>query len=1045
MFRSPVKKDGTMDSRLRGNDGFQRIPPVSSFPRRRESTVPSQPRVFHRDITKYLGVLGAFMAFLTVPVWAETAVYPDDSYSSPPVEERRCFDHLDGIQIVPGLIARTQGFHHDRIEMVAVEGGTATRWRFNRKQGVNEPTALGLGTWIRRAPEAVSFWIENHSQQPFTVSLLSDEISWQPGTENRGITWIIGPGKPVEPGYKGVLSFPWTEAVPAKPVDGRRISYPLGNLTVVLQGIQDETDYEVVLDNLTISSSLAMGIKVTRFEIPEKSKVGEPLPITLSATGEIQDRTLDLEFLQGRTVAWRLRLQPEEREALAREKSVNLSRSIPWYLPPGDYTIVAVAGGYRIPGSTATLALANPDQPGLPKAERRLAGGRPSLFVEGKPFTWNGYASYDFQPGNVNDFGAQDATVFCVPANAGRHVHPNVSGPILQPDGTYDFSEFDQKVLQSLAANPEAFLVPRVSLSLPDFWIAEHGGVALVRTGQGDLEWEETGRRQISLTAEGWREAQTGGLIQLIDHCRKQPWAKRVIGFIEAGEVTEEWFAWACNDGFYSDYSQSNQAGFVEWLKEAGRQPVPIPNPKDRQRPGFDLYPGDAQGKAASAYAQYSSSKTAETIRYFAEVIKRETGGKSLAGCFYGYVVQLAGEPRQHLSGNFDLRAILDDPNIDFLAGIPLHNFRDFLDGYNPYISATESILAAGKLYLNENDLFSFLHPLVWYREYDITNPRRGTLFMHRRELATDMIHGTQRQWFSLMTSWHHDAGLMKELGRQIQLRNSLPSYDITGTEQVAVVVDDKSFAWYPPETKQPSNWIPSLMRSVAHTGAPLGVWLLSDIDKLPERIKVVVVSGCAAPDSKDLAKLKTAIQAGGRSFMLVGPVGLIDPVKGEWDIQRTAELSGLAVQIESGTHSSRFSLPDGTALGDSAALQPRLFVANGALASYSDGKGATASRSLTGGGTLLWTGVPPSNETWLRTWLAQAGVHLYAPEGFFVHASHDLVSVTSPLQGKTELVWPEEVTVKDLFEDWSGQGQKMICPFEAGQTRLFRVERKGR
>ncbi len=975
---------------------------------------------------------------------AEMTVYPDDAYSSPPIEELRCFDHLDGVQIVPGLMARTQAFHKDDIEMVSVEGGTATRWCFNRKKGSTDPTALGIATRVRRAPEAASFWIENKSQHAFKVSFLADEVSWQPGKENRAITWIIGPGKEVEPGFKGTLTFLWSDAVPSKPEIGRGINYPLGNLTVALQGIQDETDYEVILDSLKIAFPPAQGIQITRFEVPKEAMAGEPLLVGLSATGDIKDRTYDLEFLLGGTVAWRLRLNGEERDALIQKGTSKVARTIPWYLPSGDYRVVAAADGYRIPGASAALRITNSSQADFPKTERRLHQGRPSLFVEGKPFTWNGYASYDFQPGNVNDFGTQGATVFCVPANAGRHVHPNVSSPILMPDGTYDFSEFDEWVFQSLAANPDAYILPRVSLSLPDFWIAKQGGAALVRTGLGDLEWEETGRRQISLAAEGWREAQTEGLIQLIRHCHQQPWAERVLGFVESGEVTEEWFAWASNDGFYSDYSECNQAAFEDWLKETGNLPIPIPNPRQRQKPGYDLYPGGKDGKAAAAYAQYCSSKAAETISYFAKVIKRETGGRSLAGCFYGYVVQLAGEPRQHLSGNFDLRAVLDDPNIDFLAGIPLHNFRLLLDGYNPYVSATESILAAGKLYLNENDLFSFLHPLIWYTEYDPGNPRRGTLLMHRRELAADMIHGTQRQWFSLGTSWHHDPGLLQEFGRLIRLRNSLPSYDITGTEEVAVLVDDRSFAWYPPETRIPSAWIPSILRSIAHTGAPLGVWLLSDIDKLPERIKVVVVTGSAAASPRDFEKLRAAIQAGGRTFMLVGPVGLIDPIKGEWDVKRSADLAGFPLQIEDATRTSQTALPDGTLLGNSGIVRPRLFVEKDSMASYEDGKGAMASRSLPDGGSLLWTGTPPSNETWLRTWLKQAGVHLYAPEGFFVHASKDLVSITSPSEGQVDLVWPEEVTVKDLFDGWSGQGRNLTCPFEAGQTRLFHVQSPG-
>ncbi len=61
---SLLKKNVTMDSRLRGNDRISEIPWKSSFPRRRESTVPTELRVFQRTVNNQ------WTSAWRIPAWA---------------------------------------------------------------------------------------------------------------------------------------------------------------------------------------------------------------------------------------------------------------------------------------------------------------------------------------------------------------------------------------------------------------------------------------------------------------------------------------------------------------------------------------------------------------------------------------------------------------------------------------------------------------------------------------------------------------------------------------------------------------------------------------------------------------------------------------------------------------------------------------------------------------------------------------------------------------------------------------------------------------
>jgi hypothetical protein len=78
------------------------------------------------------------------------------------------------------------------------------------------------------------------------------------------------------------------------------------------------------------------------------------------------------------------------------------------------------------------------------------------------------------------------------------------------------------------------------------------------------------------------------------------------------------------------------------------------------------------------------------------------------------------------------------------------------------------------------------------------------------------------------------------------------------------------------------------------------------------------------------------------------------------------------------------------------------------------------------------------------RDWLVESGVHCYAPEGFNVHASRELVSITASNAQTVTLHWPEKVRVEDWLTGWTREGAEIECPFEVGQTRLFHVTRAG-
>ncbi len=879
------------------------------------------------------------------PVFSKAALYPDDAFSRPTEDYWSVFETLDGCQIREDVRTRASLFVENELKLVKENGRNNTQWRFESKK--TESTGLvfmAAEENIRRKPDSISFVASNHSSNPVMLKVECNEMPWRPGPKLGGLQWVLGQGQTLNPGEERELIFLIADAYCADKTEVKEPRYPV-SISMIVEGLKPEIAYSLNLSQFTVHYRYASELELKKLDTPSEITAGKGVKFKLDIIGNIKGKTIDLELRNGKWVLWRVRLGDGE---------TVVRRDVPWWISGGDYSLGLVSNGYRVKGSEEQVRVTNTSTPQLAKAERINYKGRPSLFVDGKPFAWQGYSSYDYQPGNVIEFGEHGTNLFIIPTCAGSHLHHIAASTWISPD-KFDFGQISERVNFSLQGNPDAKIVVRISLTLPPFWVQNHmDDLVRAKTKEGDLAWEETYSRCVSLASEAWKKDQEKALRKLIEFCMSQPWANRFIGVILTAEVTEEWFAWGCNDGVYTDYSKTNQQEFTRWLKVSGD--VSIPSPEARRSTGNEIYPDTPKGRMAVAYNQFYSDLTANTICHFAHVVKQVTKGRTIVGAFYGYVIQLAGEPRQSLAGQFALRKLIDDPDVDFLAGIPVLDFRQLIGGYSAFTTSVSSLQVAGKLFLDENDLFSWLDPGIWYNLgiYNQNDPRGSAYSMHQRVTAQCAVYGVMEGKFSLMSSWHHDDGLQNEFEKLNEVYTKTIELDKTPVEEIAFIVDDNSFAHTPPDS-QILSVNKELLLKLGLTGAPVGVWLMSDLDKLPERIKLVVIAGCHSPIQKDELKLKRLMESGEKTILV------------------------------------------------------------------------SAKDKMDGADTL-------------RKLVEKIEVHCYAPSGFSVHASKELIAITSDRLGIVMLNWKQEVKVMDLFDGWTGTGKSFPCPFEAGQTRLFKL-----
>lgn len=937
-----------------------------------------------------------------------------DAFSFPARYARGEFADMAFVNLTPPPIQRARWFSTNRMTLVPRRAGSAemsTRWEVEAKR--TAPTGFFIEWPVVRRPEAITLTIRNHSEQPAVLRPTLSEI----GTVRKwpGARWRFADDIELQPGEErairlapaGIISLT-PERLAERGHDQLLFPAKFGLDLLDLRAGQSRdlefSDYAVIYGHAPQATTTAL-------DLPGDAVAGEEIVLSISAAGVRPDQVLDLEMRRADRTLWRVRLDDAQKNHLAKIGRLQLRATPPTYLPAGAYTLGLVADGYRMVGDEGSFTLKNPRRAELPRVEIRPEKGRHAIFVEGRLQPWIGHASINLQPADVSTF-VQAGTHFIVETSVGAGT-TMTDEPVWDGRGEPDYGSLDERVAMILAQQPDTRLIIRPNLAMPPLWAQRHpAALARVRAADGtEAPQEVHGLPLSSFSSETWRAAQEELLRKLVRHIKAQPWAENVIGFWLCARPHEWFFGGTATE--FEDYSEDTRAEFAAWLHQGSfpgleptrnAPPPRLPAIEDRRGDGRDLHPGTPAGKLTAAYNTFDDHLTAKVIIRFAQAVKEETDGRSLVGCHYGYLFVLPDTIHQGRSRTISsFTEVIDSPAIDFVAGVIVPKHWG-LDSHDLYSLAFEALRVRGKHYMVSNDHTFFLTPGVgkpWGDPpFDSSDPVRGDRYMQQRIIANAAIHGVSPHWFGLRPTWWADAASTRTIAEMTAVYNRTFELDVSSLDEVALVIDHRGYPWLQDHARFLRTNSYLLYRTLQRTGAPVGTWLLADIDQLPARIKTVVVGFADAP--ADLEKLRQLIARGGRTIVVAGRPGLIDTHTGNWKPDTPARLLGLPVRL---------------------------------------GEDTCAERPLEAGGRLIWVSVPSLNSAIWRQWLGEAGVHFYAPLHYFVHAGRELVSVTAPADGNITVTFPAPVRVTDLFDpEFSGTGRNIPAKFDRGQTRLFRV-----
>lgn len=679
-----------------------------------------------------------------------------------------------------------------------------------------------------------------------------------------------------------------------------------------------------------------------------------------------------------------------------------------------------------------------------PVAQVKMHHGAPALFINGTPNPATSYMTYAPAGDNFMKMGQAGVHLYSFSTTPTQCPY-NLAPLCWKGPEQFDYANMDERARLLLSNDPDAYFFPRAYLGTPPWWAEAHPD-DLVQSSPaegGPRVFSLHGNKVASWASERWREDTAEALRRFIRHVEQSPYADRVIGYHLASGTTEEWMQWGSNENEWADYCPVNAARFRKWLKgkyatDSGLQrawndpaatldTAAIPPRAARAASELGYLRDPARAGADIDYVLYTSWLAADTIKYFSHAIKEETHHERLTGVFYGYVLQLAGEAREQISGHLALNEVFSCPDIDFITSPTSYAFRQLGTGFPHAMSLVDSIKFHGKLWFDENDIRTWLTPNVKVGDFGKTATYEESLLAQQREFAWVLSQRLGMWWFDMGGGWYDDPRMLSEIGKMHRIAQSCLGVDASSVAEIAWVVDGKSSAYLRPGNPFSGEALVQQLPELGRIGAPFATVDLTDLKDLP-RYKLYIFPNCFAPTDKERREIET-IRRSGAAIVWMGPAGLYR--NGVLDPSAMNELVGMSLQllpagepwrVQPTADAANWGWANAATFGSGRAYEVVAIPSAEQLCKVLGVKEGSTQPALVADvrdGAVVFSAVPRLPAGLLRAIARKAGVHLYIDTEDIVWASHDLLAISVNRAGARTVHLPQRRTVVDL---WSGK-----------------------
>ncbi len=456
--------------------------------------------------------------------------------------------------------------------------------------------------------------------------------------------------------------------------------------------------------------------------------------------------------------------------------------------------------------------------------------GNPILLIDNKEFSPCAYITYFDERNDYELFAKKGFKIYTVtislakqPINTLSGFTPFYSG-IFDKKGQLDFAETDKSINKILKVCPDAYIFPRINVTMPDWWVEENPTETIdVPVG---------GRREI-LSSQKFRDDASKMLREVIEYFKVAPYSKRIFGYQICGGNTQEWAHYDIN----GSYCDNILPYFNAYLKHKGLpQVTELPDIKEIDNSVF------IDNKTLQEFIKFTNDEMAETVDALCKTVKEAVNYKQIVGTFYGYNAEVMNP----LWGTHSLWKTIDSENIDFYSSPNSYISRRSLGVDWGDMMPVDSVRLHGKMTFMECDVRTFLtrapgesrkgsDPMGYYTDELWIGPKTEELSVSaiRKSLARQLTHKHGLWWFDMFGHWYSTDKMMKEMKTSLDIYNRLVNYaPLEYPTEIAVFTDETAYSVT--GKLHPDYECAYYFRtSLGECGAPYHSYLLSDFDKI--------------------------------------------------------------------------------------------------------------------------------------------------------------------------------------------------------------------
>ena len=485
-------------------------------------------------------------------------------------------------------------------------------------------------------------------------------------------------------------------------------------------------------------------------------------------------------------------------------------------------------------------------------------GGYPRLLIDDTIVPAMAYTTYFEEYSCHEDFIRAGYRIFFVnvyftmsPINSRGTGFTPASAGVFEDPAHEDYSVFEDTIRDILHLCPDAFIFPRIYISMPPWWVEEHMDECILTNKGG---WRE------NLFSESFRRDACLLLTRLVRHIQASDYAGNVAGWQLCAGNTQEWF----HPDLFGSLSPTAAEPYRKWAEETyGIKDAVLPAASEYQNNGTSL----CESENARRYAEFANVSVAETLEIFAKKMKELTGYRQVVGAFYGYSFEFCPQ----LWGTHAMRIVVNSPALDFLSSPnSYHGNRPFGIDWSDMLPV-DTIRHHGKIAFIECDIRT-----CRTRNLSEARPDRYPADMYpsgagsvwagpptpelsrealRKCFAHQLTHGNAIWWFDMWGGWYHDPIMMEALADMKRIYDDtaeIPA-DFPASE-VVLFADERAAAnlrIYAPL----SSAVVQTRVAMGNTGVPYDSCLVEDAPALLEHYRAAVFTA-PVPSEAGLAAM---------------------------------------------------------------------------------------------------------------------------------------------------------------------------------------------